>query len=1300
MEFQKEKKIEKEKTEKDFTNKLEDNIIIYFQKIKDIINKLFIEKRNYNEIKNFHSFMSKIANKINSFYNKFNNKYALYNNENKIMKYAIKLERNINFYFKIFCYSKHRNNFDKNIKINKLCNKKEYAILINSFFMLKKYINETNHLGLQKYLKLLFYFHHLGVISLIALKLIIEFYISIFSEIIIIKSHYLSYIDDLIESIITYPYQNEIDKANNLYNSIIVLFKEYFLGNVYIQLQLSKSPIWLKLLNIKIINNIDRDKLSNFLVKIYKYNLTINFLFDNIYKQSVIDLNYYSNALNFLSALFKQEEITKKDYCNFYIKNGFYIPKNNPLILEKIKFKENEFSLIFSFKIINDSLEKEKNDEEIIIFNLSNNANGNIILKFIINKDKTVNIIHANKEWKIDKLKIIENKDYLVCLTQSYPSFKSTKFFFYINSINNNTKEKNNLANKNVIINNNNIKTKKEFIKYNTFNIQSSYPYFDNEMILELGKSNFNGIIGDFIIINRKINENDICNLFNLNGYYSYFVENTNDRYDLISKFDTFYIYNKENLNFFRKLNFNCILKILSYKLNNKFIKDQRGLKIENNGTLKHKNNNIEINIIDIKYSIDVFYNKYGIEFLLFQLHNISNIINNKNDDFHLFNQYLYQTLKFFYDIITTIDDDISDKKKNDSFKFSYFILSLMIILYKNKKKENNIKLDNQIYELLLKYVDFYTLHHYYNHRNLILSLLLDDSVFNQNEILKEQKIIVLLMAIIKNNLNNKLDIINEDILYKILNLDFILESKEYRHKLYMKLILSLLLIKNNKMIYKNIIMNIIHIKSEIKLYHYLKYIYINLEAIKSNLQKEENFISFIKSYSTKETNFFHCKYCFNIFFLIYQIKNVLQIEDGKNIKKLNMNLLYKNKDFLVKYKICLLKCKFINCFNMNSDIKFKFIKNNRCIFSSGNANSLKNNEENNKDSIIQIVLNLLHYIITSKLILNFDSIINDLYLIYTIYYENQQNYNSSEKIQNNSQTVEEREQLINIFDSLIFFWKGLIKFYKRGKFISKDHIDFLILLLNREGVQTFFRIYLVFDFKSAITILHDLIEISIKILQNPFYFNFIEIDENIDRYNKANNLKIKKEITEKIILEINKINTNDEIINENRINLLIIINEITKNSSKLSNAMEKYFLTYLKDLLEKNFFKNKIFYKKKEDEYCNILLLTLDILFEISRQNNYNKKYDDFIYQFIMYENKKSIFYLIDEESINNKTSNKKKEIDFSYILYSISFLPYFLDIKDQLLEKDSINDKNEDGTKIENEKEIIDNQLVFINR
>ena len=808
------------------------------------------------------------------------------------------------------------------------------------------------------------------------------------------------------------------------------------------------------------------------------------------------------------------------------------------------------------------------------------------------------------------------------------------------------------------MINLKSVKNKKDFL---IFEEQLQYPNFGNEMILELGKNNFNGIIGDFIIINKQINQKDISNLFNLSGYYSYLLDNINNRYDLINKYENFYLDNKENLIFFRKLKFNFILKILSYKISNRFIKDRKEIKIDNYGFLKHKKNN-EIKIIDFISSIDSFYNKNGIEFLIFQLHNISNIIisdknnNENNDNINLFNNYLYETLKFFYDIMLIIDDDnTGNNKKNDSLKFSAFILSLMIILYKYKNK--GIYLGNNIYDLLLKYIDFYNIHNYFTHRDIILSLLLDKCIFRQNLVLKQGQILIHLIAIVKNRYYFKEEIFNEEILYKIFNLDFILESKEYHHKLYMKLIMSLLLIKDNKMIYEKASEYIFHLNNEIKLYHYLKYIYINLDSLKDIIKGDKVFPIFLQKLQKKYNNF-HCNYCFKLIFLISQIIEEIEVDKEKGKLKtnnfINVCKSIPNKDLFIKYKISLIKSKFISCFNIMNEVKLKFIKNNRCFFSSGD-NINKINEER-KTTIIHIEINILNHIHKNRFLSKFNSIINDLYLIYNIYQENDNNENSKEQ-----------DYINNIFEIFKFFFKELNKYYSEKKKISEEEINFLNSFLTLTGIETFFRIYLIYNEKDAIDILSQIITISISKIKHPFYFNYIEIDENIDKNDKNNNERIKNELTERIIIEIDKVNNSEEIITHNREKLLIIIYEIVKNTLKLSNIIEKYYITFIKELYEKAFFNSKYLYKIK-GEYYNLLELSLNILFDIYKMENYDKQYKDLILKFLVLENNKSIFCTIDQICLkdNKSLKSKKQRIDCSNILYSVYFLLYLIEIKE----------------------------------
>ena len=1277
---------------------INNNINLDLKIIKDIIHKIYSRNKSYNESIDLNKFTNGIGKNLDNFYNKFiNNNYNIYSHNECYFKEYNKFRKKINFITKkLYCLNDEetiRQIKDSNIK-------KNTSFLINTLFVLKIMINENNHLFIQKFFTILISLQINDIIPLITFQFIVEFYINIFFDLILENSYYLLFINDIIESISQFPFKlkNCDNKGdNNIFISTINLFQEYFLFDLNMKVKINKTLIWLKLLGNKMISNLDNidylNKLYKFLVDIYKYNLSINFLFENIYKYSFVDLNYYLNSIKFLSNLFKEEAQAKKNISNFNIKNGFYIPMNNPLILEKIKFKENEFSLIFSFRIMNN-----EKDKEIIIFNLSNNVNGNVILKLIINKDNTLKLIHGNKGWVKNDINILNNKDYLVCISQSYSSYSSTKLLFFINNINNDKNERNSLANKNVIVNANNIKTKKNALKFNSFEIQSPYPYFSSQMILELGKSNFNGIIGDFIIINKKLNEVEVQNLFNLAGYYSIIAENLYDKYDLVNKFDNYYVENSDNIIFLKNLKFNCIIKILSNKLNNKFVRNKKILKIENIGILKHKNNQ-KIKVIDLKYSLDFFYNKNGIEFLLFQLHNIANIIeknnnNNFNDSLNLFNIYLYHTLKFFYEIMVNIDDDNSGKKKNDNIKFKYFILSLMIILFEIKKKVNkNALLDNKIYELLLKYIDFYKMHNYYLNRNLIFSILLDNSLFNQSKIIKTGKIFVYLLDTINNNINNDKEVINQDILSKILNLDFILESKEYHHKLYMKIILKLLLITNNKVINDKIIKNIINIENHIKLYHHLKNIYINFDSLKELLKSNLSFCSFIKQYLQKLSSNFHCKYCFNSIFLAYQIKEGLlltekekrknKIKHYKRTDTMAINFKIKDKDFYIRYEINLIKMKFINCFNIHNDIKLKFIKNYRCSFYNGdNPYNLNKGNSIPDNTIIHLELNLLHYKCSQKLLLNFDSIINELFIVYNIYSDGKNNLST------NNEIFQEKELINNVFEIFEFFWEELISFYKKEKNNLKENINFLYQLLSLRGTESFFRIFFMIDYNSAISILHQIIILSINKIKHPFYYNYIEIDENIDKNDKNNNEKIKNEITKKIIIEIDKLNSINEVIIQNSKDLLIIINEIVQSKSEINSEIIDSYIKFIKGLYNNKIFYNKIIYKEKK-KYHNLLELSLNIFRNISEKN---QKYIDLLYNFVIIDINKSIFYAIDEEIIKGKfyykITNNKKEIDISNILYCFYYLIYFIEMKNEI-------EKSQNG-----EKENIENkEIVYIN-
>ena len=116
------------------------------------------------------------------------------------------------------------------------------------------------------------------------------------------------------------------------------------------------------------------------------------------------------------------------------------------------------------------------------------------------------------------------------------------------------------------------------------------------------------------------------------------------------------------------------------------------------------------------------------------------------------------------------------------------------------------------------------------------------------------------------------------------------------------------------------------------------------------------------------------------------------------------------------------------------------------------------------------------------------------------------------------------------------------------------------------------------------------------------------------------------------------------------------------KNTLKLSNKKEKYYITFIKELYEKSFFNSKYLYKIK-GEYYNLLELSLNILFDIYKMENYGKQYKDLILKFLVLENNKSIFPTIDQICLkdNKSIKSKKQKVDFSNVLYSIYFFIIF---------------------------------------
>jgi hypothetical protein len=153
------------------------------------------------------------------------------------------------------------------------------------------------------------------------------------------------------------------------------------------------------------------------------------------------------------------------------------------------------------------------NKSDIILFNLENSEQKKIILRFVINgHGRTLKIIDSkNTEWN-ENIQINSNQNYLICLSQEDKLIGKTNDLF-INSD----------------------QEKKGFNSYNN-NSSIGYPVFDQNMTLELGKSNFEGIFGEVLFINKNIKSEYIHHLYNLKENYSDILCSLNYKIDLTSK--------------------------------------------------------------------------------------------------------------------------------------------------------------------------------------------------------------------------------------------------------------------------------------------------------------------------------------------------------------------------------------------------------------------------------------------------------------------------------------------------------------------------------------------------------------------------------------------------------------------------------------------------------------------------------------------------------------------------------------------------------------------------------------------
>ena len=203
----------------------------------------------------------------------------------------------------------------------------------------------------------------------------------------------------------------------------------------------------------------------------------------------------------------------------------------------------------------------------------------------------------------------------------------------------------------------------------------------------------------------------------------------------------------------------------------------------------------------------------------------------------------------------------------------------------------------------------------------LILSILLEVKFYNnKSDIMKYPQILRTIISDLEDDSIKDTSLINNEFLYKILMIDFIFELREYKHKLLIKLILTFIGFNNYKQkeneekddnIINEFINYFLGLKNEIKIYHYLKIIYLSLNKIKSKLLKNEKFLGNI-NIRMEKINSNHCKYCSYSQILWYLIYEEICIKSSIE----NDNIFHYNPiGFMKNPSIYFIKSIFVQCF-------------------------------------------------------------------------------------------------------------------------------------------------------------------------------------------------------------------------------------------------------------------------------------------------------------------------------------------------------------------------------------------------
>ena len=1123
-------------------------------------------------------------------------------------KIKTKFLLNLTKYSKIF----ELFNIDFDTQNSKIKENKEFkseAISLISLCILKDYINKGDHYMITKYLKILLIFFSREDLLIddffYILKIIIKSIIEILKirnskqyQIFYLNDNLLLFINDIIEAIINFP--NNLIINDDFVGLLINLFKEFYESLDQLNIIIKEQEFWLKLLennspndslellgNLSYMNSIEN--INDFLINYsYKNNIPNNF-YNEIFKKSSIDLLYFINVLSMLKNKFKMEI---KESKNLKIDKGIYL-FGKKWIKQNVDFNSNEFSILLSFQIL-------KKLESVTIFNLmqkDKDKNKNII-HLLINKDDILNLeINNDLKWNTN-IKINKNIYYFICIVFNKKN-KSIKLY---------------------VISEDNLKSKKE--ENEQEKKYSGFPKFYKDMKAELGDPFLYFILGDIFFVSKD--------LFNAKEYNQNSIKPNKTNNDLIKKLVNSKNY-KDILSHIKTLKCDYIILFSPNMI--LFDNLQANNKIQY--YFEYKNKNFD--------SFIEFYKQKGIEFLTFMIHNI----NSRIEDLNILNNIFLKIIEFITALLNYEKDVKQLYKKNKSESDCYFIISKKNIknklniffftfysILKNESKKYFGFLCDELWNSLL---NLYTtdLDNANNYKQFILSILFDYELFDQ------QKFIIQINDFID---RIKIYEINNELIYKILLLDFIFESKTINHKNYINLINSFCT-SRNKFFCKALIIYVTNLENEIKIYHYLKIIYKNIKILKNILPEDILILYEFIEKKFESIPHTHCKYCSYSILLCYLLKIEIIVDKEENRPDI---FNFKKFDYMANPSYLFIRCIFIENFNLENNQKFKFIKS-------------KGKSPYNFDVFEILKYHPFELYEVENFLIRFNSILD--YITFLM----------SQKLNSNLKKV-----LDYFFPFILQFLEKIKERYANNVFIKEDDEQYVNIFYSSEELARFFYLYIKYNERKGLK------DITNNIKNN--FFNFLNnfciklFLPKFDYQNKYIICELISSIIDVIISYKGKIKPE---ISDNIFLFLISFHQNISKNNIINYEFQKYFPMYIRSLyiflLQKNLILyngliNLEYFEKdentdKKNEINNKLVceILLDVIFDLY----FLDYYEDKIMISLIIENNDSLFYI--EDSKNEKDNIESlyfQEIveDFSFCLY---FIIYFFNKKIEAQEK-----------------------------